>query len=293
MKKKESLVLKVAKRAFELVATSRLPRYSSKFANRIYSQHQHLVFLVLKKHLKNTTYRDVVDVIGEMPRVLQALELDQVPHYSTLQKFFERLKGILLTLLVQVERATEMLALDSTGFSSEHSSLYYQQRIRKNVQVHSWNKLSIVIDPWSQLILNILKGIGPANDCPELPKLLEPFKKLETVVADKGYDSEANLRFILERRGVPIIPVRQGKNKPSKTKLRKRMLKLFPSLEKVYHQRSKVETVFSVIKRRFGASLYSKRYPLRMKELALNAVAYNCYRKAVTILRGFLQSLPA
>ena len=290
MSKKESLILKVAKRAFRLVATSRLPAFSSKFANRIYSQHQHFALLVLKKHLQNTTYRDVVDVVSEMPRVLQALELEEVPHYSTLQKFFERLKGILLDLLARVERASEMLAVDSTGFSSEHSSLYYQQRIRREVQVHSWNKLSIVIDPRSQLICNILKGVGPSNDCPELPKLLEPFQELQIVLGDKGYDSEANLRFIMERGGVPIIPVRQGKITPTKTKLRKRMLKLFPSLEKVYHQRSKVETVFSVMKRRFGASLRSKRLALRMKELALNAITYNCYRKAITILKGFLQS---
>src|SRR3989344_5122073 len=79
MSKKQSLVLKVAKRAFELVATSRLLKYSSKFTNRIYSQHQHFVFLVLKKHLK-TTYRDVSDVIGEMPRVLEAFHQSRRKH---------------------------------------------------------------------------------------------------------------------------------------------------------------------------------------------------------------------
>jgi transposase len=34
-----------------------------------------------------------------------------------------------------------------------------------------------------------------------------------------------------------------------------------------YHQRNKVETVFSVIKRKFGESLKARKYRLQIKEI--------------------------
>ena len=49
--------------------------------------------------------------------------------------------------------------------------------------------------------------------------------------------------------------------------------------ENEYHQRSKVETVFSVIKRKFGSAVYSRIEWLKMKEIKLKNIVYNIYRK--------------
>jgi len=53
-----------------------------------------------------------------------------------------------------------------------------------------------------------------------------------------------------------------------------------------YHQRAKIEAVFSAVKKRYGDSFKCKRKTMRRKEVALRFVAYNvfimlCYNYSV------------
>jgi transposase len=57
-----------------------------------------------------------------------------------------------------------------------------------------------------------------------------------------------------------LIPVRNRKRKRISGYYRRRMLLLFNPVQ--YHQRNKVETVFSILKRRFGESLKARKYRL-------------------------------
>jgi len=54
--------------------------------------------------------------------------------------------------------------------------------------------------------------------------------------------------------------------------------------KKIYHQRSKVETVFSVIKRKYGSYILSKSFETQKKELLIRLVAYNIDRKVILSL---------
>jgi hypothetical protein len=62
------------------------------------------------------------------------------------------------------------------------------------------------------------------------------------------------------------------------------MVKLFDSDQ--YHQRNKVETVFSVVKRKFGESLKARKYRLQVKEIKIKEILYNLSRmmKSFSIL---------
>jgi len=109
------------------------------------------------------------------------------------------------------------------------------------------------------------------------------------VVADKGYDSKSNKYFVLRNmKDYPHIPYRKmsGKNY-EKTGVPFRFNK------KIYHQRSKVETVFSVIKKKYGSFVLSKFFKTQKKELLLRIIAYNIDRKIILFLAiaGFHQSL--
>jgi hypothetical protein len=50
-----------------------------------------------------------------------------------------------------------------------------------------------------------------------------------------------------------------------------------------YHQRNKVETVFSVLKRKFGDSLKSRKYRLQIKEIKIKVILYNLSRMIFTL----------
>jgi transposase len=51
-----------------------------------------------------------------------------------------------------------------------------------------------------------------------------------------------------------------------------------------YHQRNKAETVFSVLKRRFGESLKARKYRLQVKEIKIKVILYNLSRIISTFL---------
>jgi hypothetical protein len=51
------------------------------------------------------------------------------------------------------------------------------------------------------------------------------------------------------------------------------MVKLFDPDQ--YHQRNKVETVFSVLKRKFKEAFRARKYRLYVKEINMNVILYN------------------
>ena len=64
--------------------------------------------------------------------------------------------------------------------------------------------------------------------------------------------------------------------------------------KKKYHQRSKDETIFSVIKRTMGDEVRSVKTRAQNNEMRLKIISYNAARItniAYSLLRGFLQSL--
>ena len=50
-----------------------------------------------------------------------------------------------------------------------------------------------------------------------------------------------------------------------------------------YHQRNKVETVFSVLKRKFGEALKARKYRLQIKEIKIKVILYNLSRMISTL----------
>ena len=73
-----------------------LPAYSSKFSRHDYTQHQLLAMLVLRQFFK-TDYRGIIALLAEWGELRRALQLKQLPHYSTLCYAEKRLlkKGLL------------------------------------------------------------------------------------------------------------------------------------------------------------------------------------------------------
>ena len=50
-----------------------------------------------------------------------------------------------------------------------------------------------------------------------------------------------------------------------------------------YHQRNNVETIFSVIKRKFGEALKARKYRFQIKEIKIIVILYNHSRMISTL----------
>lgn len=288
-KKFIEVCLKVAKRY--------LQSYSSKYSKKRYTQQQLTAAVCLMKR-ERKTYRDIVDLL---PEFLSYFSFKSVPHFTTLQKFLKRIPMGIWDLILEgtyklfgVKCANT--AIDSTGFDELHASHYYEKRVGRDVNKRRFMKHSILVDTDLQaVIVSHGRESGPHDiiDFKPLVKAGSKVVRIKILTADKGYDSEENHRFTREEIGAEsIIPARNDNSVwRMRGHYRKKMRRNFP-LEK-YHQRSKVETINSVEKRKFGQNLRSIKFEMRQKELKIIDIVYNIYRlnnKFHLLFVGFLQN---
>lgn len=110
------------------------PLYRSERSNHLYTQHQHLVLLVLRQWM-GKSYREFCEWMGVCTSVLKVLGLSAMPHFTTLHKFSGRLDEELLDRLLgsYAEQLDDVqLAVDSTGFSCTSASHYFVEVLKRS-----------------------------------------------------------------------------------------------------------------------------------------------------------------
>jgi hypothetical protein len=133
------------------------------------------------------------------------------------------------------------------------------------------------------LILAARATVGMGADQPHFEPLLIDAQRranVKVIVADAGYDSEANHCIARQDMGVrSIIPPDTGRptDKPPSTRHRRLMRQRFDrdADKDTYGQRWQVETVNSMIKRNLGSALRAKSAHRRSMELLLRCVTHN------------------
>ncbi len=161
-------------------------------------------------------------------------------------------------------------------------------------------KLTIGAELRYQLVTSVRMRRGPSNDNLDFGPVVRKahsVRPLMVGIGDRGYDDEDNHELLRdELHAQSVIPARQQYVPVWRTggRYRKEMKRGYP--EKTYHQRSKDETIFSVVKRTMGDEVRSVKTKGQNNEMRLRLIAYNAMRIANVassfLLRGFLQSPP-
>lgn len=153
--------------------------------------------------------------------------------------------------------------------------------------MRKWPKLTLVAHTASHLIAAAVLSTGPSQDCPLFePAMVRASWNLDVdrLLADGGYDSEANHRVAREGLGVRSTVInlnRRGKGagrKPSPRKwaatpYRRQMYRRFH--RRKYGQRWQAESVISRLKRRLGSALRGRSEPSRERESHLRVFTHN------------------
>jgi len=293
-----------------------LPRYSHRFSRHDFTLPQLFACLALRKFFK-TGYRDVCALLADWPTLCRDLGLEKVPHWTTLQKAERKLLRdavIRRMISVSIDQAhapdeqhdddetrtvhvIDRAAADSTGFEFDRCSRYFVRRRSRvpdrwqTTTYRRFGKLGIVVDCDTHLILATLRGQGPRPDVDQLLPLLEGFCDNaipEQLLADAGYDSEANHELLREYLEIDsIIPPTAGRptDKLPTGKWRREMALNFD--DETFGQRWQCETVMFMLKQHQGDALTARSYQARRREMGLMCVTHNLMIAYVP--RGFLQ----
>jgi len=278
---KESRYVRLAETMFRVLKHARIALFSNRKSNHIFTIWQHIVLITIRQY-EGKSYRMFVDWLFEACYLRSFLELSRIPHFTTLQKFTDRINNTLLEKIISsfiVISGTKHIfaGIDSTGFKSTHSSQYYTERAKLR---RKWIKLSIGADVLLQIICTIKIRRAPTRhdniDFKPIITRTSNILSLSVVTADKGYDSEHNHQLVRDGlHAFSIIPARYEHVPIWRTygKYRKQMKRVYSKL--LYNQRNKDETIVSVIKRLFGEHLMSRSIRTQNRELSFRCITYN------------------
>lgn len=272
------------------------PTYSHPFAPKKFTQPSLVGCLCVKEYLR-LDYRGLEALLASAAELRTALELSATPDHSTLWWFarhkvrpqqLQRLLRTTLRLFRGRRGQRRTVAVDATGFSRRYASRYYTARLGGYWR-HRFLNWSTLVWTQPQVVCAQSVRVGPGSGSRFLRPLVETTRQsfpIHRLLADADYDSEAHHRWLREDCGIEsIIPARCGRPRHrglTRQPYRYRMQRWFP--RRAYGQRWSVETVYSVVKRRFGEALTARRYWLQVKQVLLRSVTYNLYRAIHRVL---------
>jgi hypothetical protein len=180
--------------------------------------------------------------------------------------------------LVAVERT---FAIDSSGFSSSSYDRWVDIKYGRTQKRQRWVKAHMICGAATHVVTDVIVADGNSADCPMLPELVSNTAQRFTmteVCADKAYLSHRNFDAIERVGATPYVPFKIG-NTGDGPALWKRMWALYtykqPEWAAAYHARSQSESVFSMVKAKFGANVLAKSLAAQKTEVLAKFLAHN------------------
>lgn len=174
--------------------------------------------------MEGKSYRGIIELLEDCDRVCAFLGLRRLSHFTTLQKFAQRiwttvLERVLSGIIRAVTRVKKLvLGVDSIGFKLTKAGFYYTTVLKSNKgktakRIKKHLKIALAVKLRKQLIVVQKLRRGPANDVKDFIPLVKKACRvgpIKRVIGDKVYDAEENHRVAREELGVEetIIPPR-------------------------------------------------------------------------------------
>lgn len=281
--KNDLYYVKFAKVLYSFFKLAGFPKRFSKFSRRDFDNWQLFTLQTFRQKLK-LKYRPFLYWLESCVPLLKFLKLRKIPHFTDLQDFDERCKSFwhikIIETTPKVIGLTHFFAgIDGTGFSIYQGSKHYCRRIGRKTKKKDFVKVVGVADMKYQLMLSVRIRKKSRHDNVDFKPLMKRVRKLGTIdvgVGDMGFDAEKNHKLMRDELGALFIAPLRNKEVPvwrTKGEYRKKLKRYFP--EKTYHQRSKKETVISVVKRCYGDTVYSTKFSNQKKEICYKIIAHN------------------
>ena len=238
-------------------------RWLHHFGPKKYEFSQHAIALLLKECFKLSFRRT--------SRLINQLGIE-VPTYSALCKMRKRIPFWLWNKLLQItcNFDSNLVAVDSTGFSRVNPSWHYIRRIDRKKPIKSYVKLSCFFDTRKKKFIALRIRSKPRHDIKDVSYLLKKRGNMRKLLGDTAYDAET-LHELAYNLGI-ITVVKHRKN-VKKGYYRKKQKKHYS--ERTYHRRSMIESGFGSLKRKYGSSCLARIITTQRAEIYCRAIAHN------------------
>jgi len=275
------LIEKATKLLLSVALLLQPPKYKG-IGRKPYDYRLVLVLCILRVLLRKR-YSDYETEMRLDKRLNEMLNLNNLPCKSTINNYafqfnLSFLSGFNKKLIDAWIKKPVDLLLDASGIRLVGRSIWFCIRTKTKILKKDCDKIHIAVSLCSLLIANFKISNSKRNDSPFLRKLLCMFRELGLIIVDKGYSSKKNANFVANKKGAFFSPFKENV-KPSGLNLWANLYRLWSNFTQlcynIYHQRNKVEAVFSALKERYGDQLYSKKWYMRRREMAMRFIAYN------------------
>ncbi len=237
--------------------------------------------------LKVYSNRSARRAMSDVRLAVEAGRMAAEPSFSTAIRWFERpevtpiLRDLIRASALPLRGIEQYFAIDSSGFASTAYNRWFDHKwgaARKEVQ---WVKLHLMCGVQTCIVTAADATAHQSADSTYLPGFVgqtaEHFS-IREVSADAAYSSHQNLHVIEEAGGVPYIPFKKGA-RAGTDQLWTRMYHLFTAnvaeFNRHYHRRSNVETVFHMLKAKFGDTIRAKTPVAQVNEALTKVLCHN------------------
>jgi len=213
--------------------------------------------------------------------------ISRVPHFNSISNYLEmkELTPIIRQLITEsslpLKSVEEDFAVDASGFSTSKHVTWFNTRYGHEQDNKSWLKLHVTCGVKTHIITSCEVTGRYDHDSPQFPALINSTArhfKIKEVSADKAYSSKDNLKLVVKHGGTPYIPFKKSATGEGGGLWEK--LFHYYNLHRdefmgEYHKRSNVESVFSMLKGKFGGFLKSKTDTAQINEALLKVLCHN------------------
>jgi transposase len=215
--------------------------------------------------------------------------IDKTPYFTTVARYMENpeltpmLKELVTITSLPLKAIEQDFTIDSSGFTTTRFARWFDYKYGKEKDKRIWIKAQLMSGVKTNIVTAIELTITPEHDSkflqPLMIKTAQHFQ-IKELSADMGYSSRDNLNAINEIGAMPYIPFKKNttpKALGSSTwhKMWYYFMYKYGEFTEHYHKRSNAETVFHMIKSKFGDAIRSKTETAQINEVLLKVLCHN------------------
>jgi len=215
--------------------------------------------------------------------------ISNAPHFNTVLKYLRNpeltplLKRLIRISALPLREIEKDFTADASGFSTSNFERWRDVRTKGDSKRRAFKKAHVMSGTLTNVITHIEITEGHKHDSPQFLELVKGTVRdfcVREVSADMAYSSRKNLDLVSLKGGIPYIPFRKDTTgRADGSYVWRKMYFYFKKNREEfmehYHKRSNAETVFSMIKRKFGEYLMTKSDVAQTNEILCKVLCHN------------------